>query len=431
MPQALASKSYLSVFTRWTNLSGRVAIAQIFIQGVNAITGLVLVRLMAKEDYAWLTVAASLLATLNLLADGGVSTGLTVIGGQLHDQKTLFARLLTDALGLSFKLCTFGFLLATPFFWTIFENVGAPHSIKLGVMVLAFVSSYSAISTALYGVANRLQKRVQFVQGAEATAAITRLALILGVAGFGDLSVLPTLAATVFSIWVQGVFIRSQSRELIGHLQTQTSYGPELKGFIKSLYANHVFFCLQAQFTTWIIGWLAGSGEVADLGALARLGLLFTAISAPFTQLAIPAVARIREPRTLRIRLATVFVVAVSATVSIICVSWLFPTPFLWLLGDKYRHLGSELPLAIIGQGITMVAGLAWSLALARGWVKRAWMTIFTTSLGFVIAGLVAPLNTVTGVLQFNIVAIIPTFLYCAIVICIQTFRTQEASTHS
>ena len=406
-----------STLRRWTSLSGQVAGLQIVVQGINAVTGLLLVRHLPKDQYAWLTIAGSLLATLNLLGDGGISTGLTAIGGRIYDQHGPFARLLRDGLHLALHLAIFGFLLSAPFFYVLYANVGSPPTMALTAIVLAGLAVWPSVSIVFLNVANRLHKRVRLMQMAELTGALTRLGLTSAVLLSGWLAMLPALAATVLSSWAQALVVKRRTRVFLLEPDEATSFQPQLRGYVRSLYGNHVFFCLQGQIATWIIGWLAGSSEVADLGALGRLSVLFTAFTAPFHYLAIPAIARIREVQSLRLRVAMTLVIAALIAGSVVMVAWWQPAPFLWILGSNYTHLTVELPLALSAQGLTMVAALAWGLILARGWVHRAWMTILTTVCGMVIGAALFRLDTVAGMLSFSLVSVLPTFVVCLVII--------------
>lgn len=394
-------------------MTSQVVSLQVLIQGVNAVTGLMFVRYMSKADYAWFTLASSLLATLNLLADGGVSTGLTAIGGRIHDKPGAFARLFRQGLRLSFRLTFVGIVLASPFFYGLYIRIGASPGLAFTALLLASLTAWPSVSTVLLNVANRLNTRVRVVQAGEMTGALVRLAgtLVLWVGGW--LAVLPAMAATVVAGWAQALLIRARSRHFLQSPSTDVSYEPELRGYVKSLYGNHVFFCVQAQVATWIIGWLAGSAEVADLGALARLGVLFTAVTSPIHYLAVPAIARLREQKLLRRRVAAALGTVSCTAAAVVMVSYWLPSPFLWILGGNYGHLTRELPLALASQGLNMVATLAWAIVLARGWVHHAWITIVTTLVGFAAGAALFPLGTVDGMLKFNLVAALPTLVLC------------------
>src|SRR5438270_12247779 len=66
------------------------ALLQLSIQGVNALTGFMLVRTLEKNEYALFTIASSILALMGTLSDLGAQTGLLFVGGQVYqDQYSL------------------------------------------------------------------------------------------------------------------------------------------------------------------------------------------------------------------------------------------------------------------------------------------------------------------------------------------------------
>lgn len=382
-----------------------------------------LVRYMSKADYAWFTLAASFSATLNLLADGGVSTGLTAIGGIIHGEQGALARLMQQGLSLSFRLIFVGFTIASPLFYWLYIRIGATPGLALTVLLVASLSAWPLVSTVLLNVANRLTTRVGVIQTGEAIGALVRLGVGLLLWAGGWLTVIPAVLATAIAVSAQAVFVRVKSSHFLHAPSCDVSYNSELRGYIRSLYGNHVFFCIQAQVATWVIGWLAGSAEVADLGALARLGVLFMAMTSPVYYLAVPAIARLREPRLLKQRVAVALGAATCMAAAVVMLSYWLPSQFLWILGGNYDHLAKELPLALAAQGGSMVASLAWALVLARGWVRHAWITIVTTLVGFAGGAVIFPLNTVAGMLKFNLVTTLPTLFVCMAIIIFNLFR--------
>jgi hypothetical protein len=72
---------------------------QVLIQGVTALSGFVIVRLLDKSQYAAYTIAASLQVLLTVLSDSGIGWGLNAIGGCIWKDDS--ARYVVDADRLS------------------------------------------------------------------------------------------------------------------------------------------------------------------------------------------------------------------------------------------------------------------------------------------------------------------------------------------
>src|SRR5256886_12272670 len=60
---------------------GKFAMVQAFVQLLGFSSGILLVRTLEQREYAYFTIANTMQATINLLADIGISVGLVSIGG--------------------------------------------------------------------------------------------------------------------------------------------------------------------------------------------------------------------------------------------------------------------------------------------------------------------------------------------------------------
>jgi O-antigen/teichoic acid export membrane protein len=406
----------LATLKRWSLLSGQVAVMQVLVQGVGAVTGLLLIRALPKEEYAWFTLAASMLATLNLLADGGISTALTSIGGRVYQDPQVFSRLLADGRRLALRLGLIGALLATPFFWHLYARLDTPAVTAAWLVGLALLATVPAMTSTLLAVASRLHSRASEVQLAELLSAGVRLVLTLALLGLGWVEARGVFAITLLAAVVQAGLLKRYTRVFTSPAPAVAGQGREIGAFIRALYGNHLFFCLQGQITTWIIGLLAGVQQLADLGALSRLAVLFAAMGAPFAHLVTPALARIQDKTVLRRRFMLTLGVAASLVVAVLLVAVWLPSPFLWLIGEKYAHLGRELPLALASQGLALFSGICWGLIIVRGWVRHAWVTILTTVIGMILGACLADLRSVSGVLLFNLITQLPTIVVCLVI---------------
>lgn len=403
-----SQQARLATLRRWASLSGQVAGMQVLVQGVSAVTGLLLIRAMEKDAYAWFTLASSMLATLHLLADGGISTALTSIGGRVYQNAAEFSRLLADGRRMALRLALAGIVLASPFFWHLYTRLGTPPAMTSALLGLAVLGMAPAMLATILTVPLRLHSRARQAQAAELLGASARLALCGGLLWLGGADARALFAGTILASLCQAWLLRTRTREYTEPPPSATGHQKEITGFVRALYGNHIFFCVQGQIATWLIGWLAGVDQVADLGALSRLAVLFAAFGAPFTHLVAPSMARIHDMRILRRRFALAVGAAFGATALVLAASAWQPGWFLWLLGAKYANLGPELTLALASQGIGMIAGICWGLMVVRGWVSHAWLNIVLSCLGYALGAALMPLDTVAGVLKLNLVASAP-----------------------
>ena len=81
---------------RWIRVLATLASLQFVVQLLNAVTGLMLVRWLPKEEYALFTIANSVQASLMLMSDMGLTVGLVSIGGQVWNDPPAFAKLIAS-----------------------------------------------------------------------------------------------------------------------------------------------------------------------------------------------------------------------------------------------------------------------------------------------------------------------------------------------
>jgi uncharacterized membrane protein YqjE len=184
-------------------------------------------------------------------------------------------------------------------------------------------------------------------------------------------------AATAVAQWMQTTLLRRQTRaDMQNPGEVDPAWQPEFEGAVKNLFPLCLFNCVQGHITTWILSLFAATEQVADVGALARLGIVFTFLSLPLAQLVLPRIARTQEPRRL-LRLCLLALGGILlASLALAGLGVLFAGQVLWLLGTQYAHLHRELAFFLGSLVLGTVANAAWGLCYTRNWVCHAWVQI-------------------------------------------------------
>jgi len=87
---------------------------QLVIQALNALSGILIVRTLSKQEYAYYTIANSLQSTMNILADSGISAGMMSIGGKIYTDDNQLAQLLNTGIRLRIYLGLIAVIFVTP-----------------------------------------------------------------------------------------------------------------------------------------------------------------------------------------------------------------------------------------------------------------------------------------------------------------------------
>jgi hypothetical protein len=205
-------------------------------------------------------------------------------------------------------------------------------------------------------------------------------------------------------------------RYVAGVIDVAAPENPEdraaMVGFIRSQAANAVFFCVQGQITVFLISIFGRKvSSIAEVGALGRLAMIFAVLSHLLANVFAPAFARCQDRTRLRWQYAAILSAVAAFSLAIVGAAYFFPQQFLFVLGNKYAHLGRELLLMVGGAVITAIASTLWSLNAAKAWIAGSWLYIPLT-LGTQLALIpFTDFSSVPGVLTFNLISAIPSLL--------------------
>jgi O-antigen/teichoic acid export membrane protein len=399
---------------------GGFAVVQLLVQVLNAAAGFLLVRTMEKPDYAWFTIANGMSATLAILSDSGVGIAVTSIGGGIWQDKASLKGLVHAALRLRLKLAAMAsVLIAGISLWLLLRN-GAGLALALGLTTLVLAPIWQISTTATLNVINRLHSRNRQLQVADLVPALVRAVLTATLALLGGLSPLTALGAVVIAQLTQYGIVRRQVLPLLGADVVPREVEEHAARIWKMVYQflpSTIFWCLQGQLTTWLISVFATSREVADLGALNRLSIIFVVFGGPLGQFILPAFARTSDRRRLW-KIAFMLVGGMGGfSAMLLLFAWLKGDWLLWLLGAKYTHLHEELLLVLIGMAIGNLVNIVWAMNNTRAWIRRVWLTIPVTVISQVLATSLFDLGSVKGVASFIIVSGVVQCCY-AFVVC-------------
>ena len=387
-------------------------VAELFVaQGItmagNLLYGLLCVRLLPKPEYAKFAVVFSALATLTLLLDIGISTGIVPLVGEKIGDLQLIADYIASLRTLAHRL----FVVMAPLTVVVFplmvlrQHWSAPTVTAMLAAVL--VGGWFARVSGAYGVVLIIRRDRPRWYRAQMISSLGTLAL---------LSIF--WAAHWFNVWwaiafnVAGIVFVAESyffraRALLGVKGRST---PQRRKTIVHLVLpqtpNVIFYAAQGQIPQILVTVFGLTVAVADVGALSRLGQIFVVFAQVNPLLLEPYFARLPRNRLKANYLAAVAAIA-SACAAVIAVGRLFPGLFLWVLGPKYSSLRYEVLLLLIGSGLRYLSGSMFVIHSSRRFVYW-WnnLSVITLTLIVQVAYLFAGnLGTVRQALMFNIVS--------------------------
>jgi O-antigen/teichoic acid export membrane protein len=398
-----ANPRYSKVF-HWSKLISITGGAQVIVQGTGLICGILVIRLLPVQEYALYTIANTMLGTISLLADGGISTGVMAEGGKIWKDKDKMGSVLATGLYLRKKFAIWSLIVSTPILVYLLLHHGASWLTTLLIIASLIPAFFAALSDSLLEIVPKLHQDIISLQKNQLTVSIGRLvlsALLLFIFPFTFIAVLaagiPRAYGNINLRNISGAFANKQHKP-------NPAIQKKILSTVKKILPGSIYYCLSGQITIWLISIFGTSSSVAEVGALGRLAMLLTLLTVLFNTLVIPRFARL--PGNSNLLLSRFVQLSFGLTligVILIGIVHSFSAQALWILGSHYSNLKSELTLSIIGSFLGLMAGTLFSLNTSRGWALNPAISI-SINLVAIIAGIaLINIHDLKGLFKFNI----------------------------
>lgn len=390
---------------------GRFVSFQILAQSIGVLSGILLVRTLDRREYAFLTIANSMQGMMNLLADTGLSVGLTSIGGRVWQDRVRFGQLIATTMYLRRRLAILSVCVVIPILmWMLVKN-GSRYSYACLLTLIVLTGLNFQLTTSILGVVPRLLSQISRLQRLDFASALLRLT-ILSAAYFLFLNAATAVLASVVTLGLQHTLLSRWANDGIDKdASVDEPDRRELLRIVRNQMPTTIFYCLQGQATIWLMGLFGKAGSVADLGALGRLSVIFVVITSVMTTIVVPRFARYQSPQLLKRRFLQIIGAFLMFDLLVVAVAALFPGPILWVLGHKYATLRHELLLMMILTGFNSTAEAMWLLNAAKAWIEYSWLHIPGTLVGQAVLLAILQVSTLRGALLFGIFSLIPAVL--------------------
>jgi len=391
---------------------GNFAFIQVLVQLIGFASGILLVRWLDQNEYAYFTIANTMQGTINVLADMGISIGLMSIGGRVWEDRYRFGQLISTAQHFRWKLGLLAILFVTPILYWMLARNGASSSYSVILIGVIFFGLVIQFSLGILVVIPRLRSDISKIQNIDLIGAVTRL-IMLTICLFLFLNAGVAILVSAIVFLLQYWLFRNYAAAVIDLNAPENSEDrAAMIGFVKNQAANAVFFCLQGQITVLLISFFGNRAtSVAEVGALGRLAMIFTVLGQVLTNIFVPAFARCQEKTKLRLQYFAIVTGVAACCSAVIAAAALFPDQFLFVLGPKYFHLRHELLLMVTSTVIGVVTGALWFLNASKAWVTGAWLYIPLTLATQIALIPYTDFSDVGQVLMFGLISGLPNLL--------------------
>jgi len=388
----------------WGKLIFMTGAAQVLVQATGLLTGIFIIRMLPTQEYAFYTLANTMLGTMTILADGGISSGVMSQGGKIWRDRTELGKVLVTGMELRKKFAVFSLLVAVPVLVYLLWLQHAQPWVIILIVAALIPAFFSALSDSLLETIPKLHQDIKPLQANQAKVGLFRLFLSSASVFIFPFTFIALLANGIPRI-IGNFRLRKMALRFADTSQpVDPVYQTEILKMVKRRLPGAIYYCLSGQITVWLISILGTTRAIAQVGALSRLGMVLSVFTVLFATLVVPRFARAESNRKLLISSSIkIMIVLIGICMVIMGIVYLFPEQLLWILGKQYADLSDALMLSILGSCIVLVMGCVFSLSTSRGWVINPAISIPVNLLTIVAGILLMDVSSLHGVLIMNI----------------------------
>jgi O-antigen/teichoic acid export membrane protein len=396
---------------QWLKKLGQFFSIQIVIQGLNFASGVLIIRVLSKQEYAYFTLANALQGCMTLLADSGITPALLSMGGKVWQDEERLGQLVNAARQLRRFMAGIALVIVIPIFlWmSIGQNASITAAILLAIGISIELIFY--LNIGVLGIVLRLRSKLNRIQGLDFINSSVRL-LLLSCFSLLHLNSIICIFISTFASWVKNIFLYRWVKNKVNLQALPTAkQKDEMFGIVKPQIPNTIYFCIQGQVTIGLIGILGNTQGIADIGALSRLGMVLAIFDYAIGTIAVPSFSRCQSVQTLQYRYWQILGLQVLLSGIILGGALLFSGQIVSILGSQYTSLKSNLAWMAVSLLFDRLIRVMWALNSSKSWVRKSWLYIPSTLVVQVMLLFWLDLSTVRGVILFGIYSLIPWFL--------------------
>ena len=389
---------------QWGKMISITGSAQMVVQATGLLTGILIIRMLPTKEYAYYTIANTMLATMTLLADGGISSGVMAKGGKIWKDKKQLGQVLATGLDLRKKFAVFSLIIAVPILVYLLKHQGANLWTIVFIVAALIPSFFAALSDSLLEIIPRLHQDIKMLQGNQLLVSVLRLILSVASVVFFPFTFVALIANGIPRIYgnsrLKIITYQFAEKEMAPDPQIRA----DILKIVKRTLPGAIYYSLSGQITIWLMSVMGTTSSIAQVGALGRLSMVLTIFTVMFSTLITPRFARFEDNRKLLIsNFLKIFCGLVILCFFIVGIVYAFPNQLLWILGKGYGNLSTALVLSVIGSCLSLISGSVFTLSTSRGWIINPLFTIPLNVLALVLGILFLDISTLNGILFLNI----------------------------
>lgn len=389
----------------WGKLISITSFAQILVQIIGFVCGILIIRMLTTQEYALYTLANTMLGTITVLSDGGITAGVMAQGGKVWQDKHKLGIVLVTGLTLRRKFGIWTLLITSPILVYLLLQHGASWLTIIFITLSLVPAFFAASSDSLLEVAPKLHQDINPLQINSLAANLGRL-LLTGLTIF----VFPWAFIAIIGGGIPRILANFQLKKIsVSYVdwdqKSDSNIQEDILAIVRKTLPSSIYFCISSQITIWLISIFGSTEAVAQIGALGRLSMILSLFSLIIQILIIPRYARLPSNKEVIIKwfIMLQIILLIFSVVIVACAN-LFSTSILWIIGNSYAGLENVFVLSISSAVISSMAGVIYNVLISRNWILHPALSISLGILSQILTISLIDLSTVRGVYNFSII---------------------------
>jgi O-antigen/teichoic acid export membrane protein len=398
------AEAVLPRLKHWAKVLSAFFTAQVLTQLLGLAAGLLLVRTMPLRQFALYTLALSVVTFFTFISDLGSTTSLLYFFHRTVGDESefpLYFAAVRSLRRLAFLAGAAVVAVALPRAAAAKGFGGAEIALATaGVLLCVWFQIGASTSVLALRLADRYGESYRAEIAGGGVRLIAAAAMIAASRLYAWLAVVGNAAAVgMVSLLARPAAARPPADSNLA------PYRRRVLRYLLPTLPSALYFSIQGPLVVWLSATFGTARNIAEVGALSRLGMVIGLFSSLSGIVLLPRLARIADEGLYRMRFIQFGVLLAAVALSLYGAVLAFPHALLALLGEHYAGLDSELLLVVCGAGLTLVGGYLVGVNLARSWTRWQGLAVGVLAVAQAILVKTLPLGTTRGVLIFNVLS--------------------------
>lgn len=372
-----------------------------------ALSGLMLVRLLPVNEYGFYTLGLTAFSFICVFSDLGATETLSFFRWRARKKNKSWVPYFHAVMRFRRTVFLFGFITSAAYIFYTSRHFGEDTPTILAGIVLMGLSAWFAIQSGIISFVLKLEQHFRLVYLVELSNEAIKLLSVSMIWMLGFSTALAGMSSIAFgsvaaAALAFGLLRKNKVLNVRPSTQGSRRTNRVLMGQIVPTFPGAIHFAIQGLLVTWLAAYYGTVVNVAEVGALGRLGVIISVISGFTGSVFVPRLIAITDETLFFKRYLLWWLIMAVLGGAILLAVWIFQKEFLYLLGGSYSGLHEELLISSLTAVIGTWGGFAWNINRARGWIKFQPYSVAVIGLGQVVMFFIIDLSDTEGVLLFG-----------------------------